>query len=332
LAIPAALGVGRLPGGRWRLALPLLVLATGTHARWDDQHTVEQAVHEVEPARWAAPLLDAAEGGRVLGLDWALQPNTGALAGLRDVRGYDLPVSTDTHRLMEALNRPPRGPWYPVEQVPPGFLQRFLGIRVVAALADQVARLPEAGWERLDLPEPAPLVASRDRVDNPMAWVAGTSIKRSSPEASLGWAMGIKNAMGWLPVEVDLDAAGQEASIAPATRTEHGGSVIALSFEAADHPRVAVASEAWAPGWRARLSDGSPVPVVRVAGLILGAPIPPGADGVRFYYRPEGWIVGQRLFLGGLVLLVGLLIHRNRMGVRPPGITFYGGRRSRARS
>jgi len=312
LAIPAAAAVALLPGGRWRWGVPLVVLLTGTHARWNDQNTVQPDVHEAEPAAWARPLMEVAEGSRAIGVGWALQPNTGALAGLRDVRGYDLPVSVDTHRLMTALNRAPRGPWYPLDKPPSELQRRWLGINVVAVFPEQPASLakmlPE--WTPLEQAGDAPLDTYVAPMPAKMAWLAGAATRFPNPDRALHFAFSVKYATLSVPVEVPVDAIGQPAALFDAERVERGGSAIDLTFDAQEQPTVAVASEAWAPGWRARLSNGTAVAPLRVGGLVLGAAIPPGVDGVSFYYRPDGWIVGQRLFLGGLLLLLGLVMWR----------------------
>ena len=86
-----------------------------------------------------------------------------------------------------------------------------------------------------------------------------------------------------------------------------------LSWEPLEHESLLVVSESWAPGWRARLADGTPAETVRVGGATLGVVIPAEHDKATLYYRPDGWIRGQQLFGGGcIVLLVGLVIARRR--------------------
>src|SRR5205807_7278788 len=50
---------------------------------------------------------------------------------------------------------------------------------------------------------------------------------------------------------------------------------VSVAADAA-RPAMLVVSQAWAPGWRARV-DGRTVPVVRVDGLVQGVPVPAGA-------------------------------------------------------
>ena len=86
-----------------------------------------------------------------------------------------------------------------------------------------------------------------------------------------------------------------------------------LTWSPRDDEALLVVTEAWAPGWRARLGDGTAVGAVRVAGSALGIPIPAGQTAATLYYRPDGWIQGQRLFGAGCaLLLLGLLVPRFR--------------------
>ena len=86
-----------------------------------------------------------------------------------------------------------------------------------------------------------------------------------------------------------------------------GSSQLDISVEKAG---LLVVNEAWRAGWRASV-DGRPVPVHRVGGSILGVVVPEGGD-VRLYYRPDGWIQGQRLFIVGLGMLVVLAVVARR--------------------
>ena len=71
-------------------------------------------------------------------------------------------------------------------------------------------------------------------------------------------------------------------------------------------PGLLVVNESWRAGWRARV-DGGPAPVHRVGGAMLGVVVPADAGTVELYFRPDGWIHGQRWFLVGAVGLLALL-------------------------
>ena len=128
LALAAGVGVAR-----WRRGWlgVVLVLATGAWARWHDQGSVAAEVHAPEPAGWVAQVRDLVDDGRVLGTGWALQPNTGALVGLKDMRGYDLPVSRDTEALMARFDPVLKRPWFQVAEVPRANVLRDWDVRAV---------------------------------------------------------------------------------------------------------------------------------------------------------------------------------------------------------
>ncbi len=324
-ALAAGAGAARLcPRGAptWRpVALGLLVLITGAWARRDDQGSLPAAQHAPAPAPWALALareLGCAPGaeapdigcGRVLGLGWAAQPNTGALAGLRDLRGYDLPVSADTHRLMAALASPPRAPWYPVDRLPPRPLLDFAAVRVVLSEA------PIDGLPALDL-GPSPLRAHALDLQAPRAFVATAWRAVPGPDAGLRQIAADPQARARPPVELP-------AGLAPPTPGPPGWSAVPLRERGASRIEVAlpdgapagllVIADAWAPGWTAEV-DGRPSPVLRVGGAFRGVFLSEGSRYVQLRYRPPGWTWGLRL--GGLGLLgIGLLAWPRR---RRPG-------------
>ncbi len=309
---------------------PILVLTTGTWARWSDQHTLSASEHARSAAPWVAPVRAAAGDGRILGVGWAAQPNTGALAGLRDLRGYDLPLSTDTHRLMSALSSRPRGPWYPVDSLPPASLLEWWNVRVLLAFpedADAVSSWAEAaGWDPLPLANDAPLAAWVDPTPGPSAWLASATVSVQQPEQGLQWIARSSASRHTVPVtdsSVRLQSA--EASITPANRHWDGGSRMTMNWTPRADETLLVVAEAWAPGWRARLGDGTAVAPVRVAGAAIGIPIPAGERSAVLYYRPDGWIQGQRLFGAGCVLLLlGLILPRLRRPALPSDDTIHG--------
>jgi len=64
-----------------------------------------------------------------------------------------------------------------------------------------------------------------------------------------------------------------------------------------------VYSEAWAPGWRARV-NGADAEVIRVDGALLGVIIPAGASEVAFDYHPFGWKLAWPISLTSLLALM----------------------------
>jgi hypothetical protein len=61
-------------------------------------------------------------------------------------------------------------------------------------------------------------------------------------------------------------------------------------------------SQAWAPGWRATVNDGS-ARVMRVDGALLGVVVPAGTSHVVLDYSPLGWQIGWPISLASVVIL-----------------------------
>ena len=64
-----------------------------------------------------------------------------------------------------------------------------------------------------------------------------------------------------------------------------------------------VLSQAWSPGWEARV-DGQVVPVVRVDGLVQGVPVPAGSHRVELAYRAPGLRTGFLIAVGTLAAIL----------------------------
>ena len=92
---------------------------------------------------------------------------------------------------MQSLSKRPRGPWYPVETLPPAPLLEWWDVRVILAFpddAEKTARWAEvSGWIPVDLPSTAPLLAWRTPSPGPAAWLASTTVVVPSPEQALRW-------------------------------------------------------------------------------------------------------------------------------------------------
>jgi hypothetical protein len=304
VALGAGVGAAALPRPAWRAGALALVVGTGLWARRLDQGSLPADAHDPAPAAWTQRLRaelgcdpdpEALACRRVLGLTWMLQPNTGALVGLRDVRGYDLPVHRGTWQLMNALRKPAQGPWFPVDTLPPLPLLRALGVGAVVTDPDTAL-----GLDEIPLGD-APVRAWRVPGAQPRAWVAGAVLSVPDDRAALrALASGVAERP---PVEPGLRLP-QGAVSAPVSAFAHtGAGQLDVSVES---PGLLVVNESWRAGWRARV-DGRPVPVHRVGGAMLGVVVPEGAAAVRLFYRPDGWIRGQRLCLVGLAGLLALL-------------------------
>jgi uncharacterized membrane protein YfhO len=81
----------------------------------------------------------------------------------------------------------------------------------------------------------------------------------------------------------------------------------------ATRPAMLVLSQAWSPGWEARI-DGHVVPVVRADGLVQGVPVPAGSHRVELAYRAPGLRPG---FLVGVGTLGSILLMAAVFSFRP---------------
>lgn len=85
----------------------------------------------------------------------------------------------------------------------------------------------------------------------------------------------------------------------------------------ATRPALLVLSQAWSPGWGARVA-GRTVPVVRVDGLVQGVPVPAGTHRVAFTYHAPGLRAGFALSLGTALALLAAapvaVLRRRRAG------------------
>lgn len=307
LAFAAGVGVSPLLR-RWPRSGPLwvgLLLLSGLHARWGVQGALPAAEHDPAPAAWARALAERADGARVLGLGWVLQPNTGALAGLRDLRGYDLPVSRDTERLMQALDPRLQRPWFPVGALTPENmrLMRFLAVRYIVADSDVT------GLSRLEL-NPAPVSIFALDPEAPRAWLTDGAWSVSSAEEGLRCISSGRCNRVNPPVE-GLATMGSSGTLVPLAVQEEGGALRRFAVPEGAGQRLLVFTERSEPGWQARFG-GQTLPIVRVGGAVMGVLLGPGAGELELRYLPIGWRVGSRLGLLGLLGLAGLAISAGR--------------------
>ena len=309
LGVALAAGVavhGFAPRGR-ALAL-LAVLGTGAWARHLDQGSLPAEQHDLAAAPWVKQLAQVVGEGRVVGMGWALQPNTGSLAGLKDVRGYDLPVSSETEAFMAHLDPGLKRPWFPITRLTQANqrLLAFAGVRVVVstkALPDKA--LLEVG--------PAPLHVYALDLEAPRAWMATGARAVTSAEAGFVGVEEERDARGAPPVEGLNGEWPLAGTWVAATATDLPGGEVHVQ-RVQETPGILVLADAWAPGWTAEA--GSRVaPVLRAGGAFRAVELLAGEREVVFRYRPAGGVGGTRL--GGLGLL-GFL-----------GLTGWGRRRSR---
>ncbi len=320
LALGAGMGVGRLPR-KFVWVAPLVVLIAGGWQRRLDRHTLPPEAHDPAPAAWTRVLRQRTGDGRVVGLGWLLQPNTGALAGLRDVRGYDFPVSKAWERFARAIDPDTHPLWYPIQTLTRENMRllRFAAVRHVLSLD------PVAGLDPVDIGT-APLTALALAPEAPRAWLAPRiDLVPDASTALLRLESGLSD-RARPPVELpgpdglpaDRPGLSRIASAltylsAPGRAETHAGAImpvfveerrpeeVVLSIEP-EQVSLLVVADAWHPGWRVWV-DGRPRPLYRVGGYFRGVVVFPGEQTVRMRYEPRGWVWGVRLFLAGVVIL-----------------------------
>jgi len=286
LALAAGTTFPRSPKARWLLLVLLLELLW---ARRDDQVPVPADAFRPAPAAWTEVLTEAVGEGRVVGLGWALQPNTAALLGLDDLRGYDLPLDPQTEALMRRLDPRLVHPWFPIETFRPDHepLFQLADVRVIAVVpGDERAERSVAHLPELDLGSAAPIRLFRFPTANTRVWldhhgvVPIHTVRFPRPER----------------VEIDLTGA-QKGTLLLADRA--------------------------APGWTVTV-DGMPAEVETTKEGFRSVRIDTGDQAVVFQYSPRIWKTARAC--GGLGLLgliaLGLLARKEqwRFTARSPTI------------
>ncbi len=75
----------------------------------------------------------------------------------------------------------------------------------------------------------------------------------------------------------------------------------------ASGPMLAVLSDRWYPGWKARV-NGADVPVLRANGVFMAVPVPAGVSDVEFHFTPGSILLGAAISLVGLLALTAVWI------------------------
>jgi hypothetical protein len=309
-ALFVALAAAWSLSGRWAWLGLVAVVTTGVWARWHDQGTLRALP---EPAPWTEELVERAGEGRVVGLGWALQPNTGSLVGLRDLRGYDLPVSVETEALMSALDRQIRRPWFPIESIDAsnrGVLE-FAAVRFVLAPEMQYGLAPVA------LDSPAPLQVYALDLEAPRAWLATGARSATSRQQALGFLQAGYAGRGNPPVEgLGPARLPPEGEALPVELEDVAGSEVRVVLPEGHRGGLLVLADRFDEGWQVEV-DGQEGSILRTGGYFRGVEVAPGAREATFRYRPTSFRLG---LLGGLLGLLGLGGYLARMS-RFRGVT-----------
>ncbi len=218
--------------------------------------------------------MQAAEGGRIVGIDGVLPANLAGRYGLADLRAYDPLRPLPYAAMLRELGQTDPVLGGPLRIAPPDLFGAW-SVRFLIAGPDRSVD----GWE--------PVWRGREGSlwRNP-AWL---------PEVR---AVGRTVAGGWnelLSGAVDLSTAAVVAEGTPAVTAER----VALQVDTISGPRIEVVSDCdgpclviaarpWAPGWSATV-DGEPAPLVLANLAGLGVVAPPGRHRVVLDYNPWRW-------------------------------------------
>lgn len=297
LALGAGLALRDLPRAAGAVAV-VAVIGSGLWARGLDQGTVAPEVHDPAPAPWTQALVALTGEGRVAGLGWALQPNTGALVGLKDLRGYDLPVPASWERLARRLDPRLARPWYPIDQATESTLNqlRFAGVRYL--LSEQ----PVGRLKAVDVGT-APVGVYALAPDATRAWLTTVTSEAPSADAALDMVSRDRLARQRPPVE-GLTAMRGTPGITPLVLTHDQPWLVGMKVDVQE-PTLLVLADTWDPHWAA-LVDGEWHDVLRVGGYYRGVVVPAGTQRVEFQYRCWPWEAGLHLARLGLLLHLGL--------------------------
>lgn len=301
---------------RRRLAAAALVLVfadlawvgVGYNPAVDRALAVQPATPAIRELQSAAPARFVSTGDigeNAIPMDYAVP----------EARGYDLPVEKRFDRLW----RTKLSPEFPSQVGPyPAFIPlvlpkvdadrlRYLSLlgvtRILQPVSDPPLRVPGL---RLIHPGPDARVYANDGA-LPRAMVVGARTRVADPFA----AITAPSFDARRSVIVEAGPGGGAPGVAGSARivrTENDRLVVEAR---ADRAGTLVVTDAWAPGWQARV-DGRRVDVTRVDYLFRGVPLAAGAHRVEFSYRPLSWRIGWIVSVLALAALIGTLARRRR--------------------
>ena len=282
---------------------PLLVALTcvrGVVFAWGFNPTIPLAAIP-GPTPDSRALAEAAGDGRVLPFGWTLRPNTGLLAGVATVTGFDDLVPRRYAGLAAALD-----------------LDTLNRTRVPTAATTRLARRCAATVLAADRPIAGPSLLPVDALQGPNLWAArlpgahpfaawyGTARPAADQAEALALLAGGDVPDGTVVLEKLAAPAGVDGGgPLPLTVRRERPERIALASERAS-PGWVVVRESVDPGWRATV-DGRRAALAVADGMFLAVPVAAGRHEVELRYRPREWVAGQWLAGVGAVLLTGLL-------------------------
>jgi len=298
----------RLPAFR-ALLFPVVLVLCLLPGWWSMRHwnpVVDPAWTEPEIPSVLAEL--AVEPGpfRIAALRRTLPTNTAALAGLQDVRGYDVPVVNRYHRFfVEALGGTGHFWDYLLPAATPEGLRAMGLLNVRYLLSPQGMALPLAQSARADGVNVYAVPQVRER-----AWFAGTAQYVKDESEALAAVMD----PGRVPGSVILEGAMAEESGGGTGRVAveyYSARRVDLRVES-DGPGHVVLADTWYPGWSARL-DGQKAEVLRADYLLRAVAVPGGEHSLSFRYQPPSFMAGVGLSLISVLTIVWLSRKRQKL-------------------
>jgi hypothetical protein len=218
--------------------------------------------------------VQAAEGGRVIGIDGVLPANLAGRYGLADLRAYDPLRPLPFAAMMRALGQTDPVLGGPLRIAPPDLCGAW-SVRFLVAGPDRTVD----GWE--------PVWRGREGSlwRNP-AWLPEVRVVGRTETG--GWDELLSGGIGLAATavvpegmpEVDADRVALQLDTVTGSRIE--------GVSECDGPCLVIAARPWAPGWSAAV-DGEPAPLVLANLAGLGVVAPPGRHRVVLDYNPWRW-------------------------------------------
>ncbi|HEY64163.1 MAG TPA: hypothetical protein G4O02_06285 [Caldilineae bacterium] len=240
------------------------------------------------------------------GIEGIWQPSAALVHGLDDVWGVVNPlVLADYERYWEGMrSRSSR-------------LYDVLNVGYVVARKDV-----ELDWDKFELAfdgDPN-LNAYRNRRALPRAQVVYQAVAVTDHEQA--WVA--VHAPDFDPAKQVVVEGGEPLSAAGTDPTsvtweQDGPNRVRITAELA-MPGYLVISQAWYPGWEARLATGERLPVLRANYAFQAVPLPPGRHEVTLTFRPLSWWIGLIIGLTTMVGVVGALWLTHRREVTTFGL------------
>jgi len=218
--------------------------------------------------------IQAAEGGRVVGIDGIFPANLAGRYGLADLRAYDPLRPQPYAAMMAALGQPDPILGGALQKAPP----RLLGAWSVRLLLTP-ATTEAPGWELVWRGAEGALWRNPEWL--PELRVVGRGLAG-------GWELLTSEAVDFATTAVVPEGSARFGADEVVIESEAATSASVSAVVRCDGPCLVVLARPWAPGWRARI-DGAAAPLVRANLAGLGVVAPPGRHEVVLSYHPWRW-------------------------------------------